>query len=58
MALFVQVVKGFLQKKYKNRHQLVCPASGSNIMLPKVSLTSGISLKNSDDDFKDLLNTL
>ena len=27
-------------------------------MLPMVSLTSGISLENTDDDFKDLLNTL
>ena len=48
----------FFAKKYKNRHQLVCPASGSNIMLPIVSLTSGISLENANDDFKDLLNTL
>ena len=27
-------------------------------MLPMVSLTSRISLENTDDDFKDLLNTL
>ena len=50
--------EGFFAKKYKNRYQLVCPASGSNIMLPMVSLTSGISLENTNDDFKDLLNTL
>ena len=50
--------EGFFAKKYKNRHQPVCPASGSNIMLPMVFLTSGISLENTDDDFKDQLNTL
>ena len=50
--------EGFFAKKYKNRHQLVCPASGSNIMLPMVSLTSSISIENSDDDFKNLLNSL
>ena len=50
--------EGFFAKKYKNLHQLVCLASGSNIMLPMVSLTSGISLENTDDDFKDLLSTL
>ena len=27
-------------------------------MLPMVSLTSSISLENSNDDFKDLVNTL
>ena len=50
--------EGFFAKKYKNRHRLVCPASGSNIMLPMVSLTSSISIENSDDDFKNLLNSL
>ena len=48
----------FFAKKYKNRHQLVCPTAGSNIMLPMVSPTSDISLENSDDEFKDLLNIL
>ena len=50
--------EGFFAKKYKNRHQLVCPASGSKIMLPMVSLTSGLSLENTDDDFKNLRSTL
>ena len=50
--------EGFFAKTYKNRHQLLCPASGSNIILPMISLAYGISLENTDDDFKDLLNSL
>ena len=50
--------KGFFAKKYKARHQLICPASGSNLMLPMISISSHQHLDSLNNDFKVLLNTL
>ena len=49
---------GFFTKKYKSRHQQICPANGSNIMLPMVSIESAKHAEKFSNAFKSLLNTL
>ena len=50
--------KGFFSKKYKSRHQAICPESGTNLMLPMVSLDRCQDFKHHSEGFKELLNTL
>ena len=38
------------------RHQLICPASGSNLMLPMVAVENAVEKQS--DDFKALLNAI
>ena len=49
---------GFFAKSYKARHQLVCTASGSNLMMPLVDIAKTQKLDDFSDEFKELLNTL
>ena len=49
---------GFFTKKYKSRHQQICPANGSNLMLPMVSIESAKHAEKFSNAFKSLLNTL
>ena len=50
--------KGFFAISYKPRHQLICPANGSNLMLPMVSIEKEENFEHIPDDFKSLLNKL
>ena len=50
--------KGFFSRSYKVRHQVICPAGGTNLMLPMVSFEQNQSLENYSHDFKLLLNSL
>ena len=50
--------KGFFAKTYKARHQLICPASGANVMMPMVSIKASIQVENYSSSFISLLNTL
>ena len=50
--------KGFYAKSFKARHQLNCPASGTNLMVPVVSVKLQFHFGNCSSDFKELLNTL
>ena len=45
-------------RSYKTRHQLVCPAGSSNLMLPMVPVHEAVAAENQPDQFKSLLNTL
>ena len=49
---------GLSAKSYKAHHQLVCPASVTNIMLPIVSVESCKVVENFYDEFKELLDSL
>ena len=49
---------GFFTKKYKSRHQQICLANGSNLMLPMVSVESAKHVEKFSNAFKSLLNTL
>ena len=50
--------KGFYAKSFKARHQLNCPASGTNLMVPVVSVKQQFHFDNCSSDFKELLNTI
>ena len=50
--------KGFFSKVFKARHQVNCPASGINVMVPVVSINSVPIIQQYPDDFKELLTTL
>ena len=51
--------KGFFARKYKARHQLVCPMAGSNLMMPLVSVeTSNEEYETYSNEFLSLLNKL
>ena len=50
--------KGFFAKSYKARHQLICPAKGTNFMIPVISIDSSVAAQVHSDDFKSILNTL
>ena len=50
--------KGFFAKKYKARHQIICPSADSNLMVPMVVLTQPHDYDKYTSEFKDLLNTL
>ncbi|XP_065682697.1 uncharacterized protein LOC124816730 isoform X2 [Hydra vulgaris] len=58
MPVMCSECKGFFSKKFKARHQLSCPASNINVMVPIVSLTSIIKVDEYPDDFKELISTL
>ena len=58
MPIMCSGCKGFFAKSFKARHQLNCPASGTNFMVPLVSVTSPLTFKEYTSDFKELLNTL
>ena len=49
--------RGFFCKRYKSRHQLICPAAGTNMLVLMVSMTLQDSEKY-PADFISLLNTL
>ena len=49
--------KGFYCKSYKSRHQLICPAAGTNLMIPVVSIAAPLP-DVLPDDFKQLLNSM
>ena len=49
---------GFFKKKYKSRHKQICPANGSNLMLPMVSIESTKHVEKFSNVFKNPLNTL
>ena len=57
MAVMCSGCKGFYCKSYKSRHQLICPAAGTNLMIPVLSITAPVPdvLPN---DLKELLNSL
>ena len=50
--------KGFFAKGYKSRHPLICPAAGSNIMVPIVSLDETHFFETYPKEFIELLNSL
>ena len=50
--------KGFFSKTYKARHQLICTASGTNLMMPIVTIARTPEVQDYSDDFKILLNTI
>jgi len=50
--------KGFFSKTYKARHQLICTAAGTNLMMPVVTIARAPELQDYSDDFKSLLNTI
>ena len=50
--------KGFFSKTYKARHQLICTAAGTNLMMPIVTIAKTPELQDYSDDFKSLLNTI
>jgi len=50
--------KGFFARSYKSRHQLVCTANSSNLMLPLVSIEDCTAIEKQSDDFKKLLGSL
>nr|XP_047142840.1 uncharacterized protein LOC124817088 [Hydra vulgaris] len=58
MPVMCSECKRFFSKKFKARHQLNCPATNINVMVPIVSLTSIIKVDEYPDDFKELLSTL
>lgn len=50
--------KGFFEKRYKARHQTICPGKGTNIMVPMVSVEECLNFDEYSDGFKSLLSTL
>ena len=50
--------KGFFSRKYKARHQMICPENGSNLMLPMVSVEQFQGMEQYSVGFRNLLNTL
>ena len=48
---------GFYSKSFKARHQLNCPGTGTNVMIPMISINSP-NLEKYPDNFKELLQTL
>ena len=50
--------KGFFSRKYKARHQMICPENGSNLMLPMVSIEQCQGMEQYSVGFRNLLNTL
>ena len=48
----------FFAKSYKARHQLICPSSGTNVMLPVVSIEKCTAIDKYCDEFKELLSKL
>ena len=58
LPLICSGCNGFFSRTYKARHQLICSAAGSNLMMPLVSVSSSLSIDNYSDGFKSLLNTL
>ena len=50
--------KGFFSRKYKARHQMICPENGSNLMLPMVSVEQCQGTEQYSVGFRNLLNTL
>ena len=50
--------KGFFSRKYKARHQMICPENGSNLMLPMVSVEQCQGMEQYSVGFRNLLNTL
>ena len=57
MPVMYSGCKGFYCKSYKSRHQLICPASGTNLMIPVVSLAAPLP-EVLPDDFKEILNSM
>ena len=49
---------GFFAKSYKVRHQLICPSSGTNVMLLVVSIEKCTAIDKYCDEFKELLSKL
>ena len=58
LPLMCSGCKGFFARKYKARHQLVCPAAGTNLMVPMVSVDLEGHYESFSSGFKGLLNTL
>lgn len=50
--------KGFYAKSFKARHQLNCPASGTHLMVPVVSVQLQFHFDYCSSDFKELLKTV
>ena len=50
--------KGFYAKSFKARYQLNAPASGTNLMVPVVSVKLQFHFEICSSYFKELLNTL
>ena len=50
--------KGFFSRKYKARHQMICPENGSNLMLPMVSVEQCQGMEQYSVGFRNLLHTL
>ena len=48
----------FFAKSYKARHQLICPSSGTNVMLPVVSIEKCTAIDKYCNEFKELLSKL
>ena len=48
----------FFAKSYKTHHQLICPSSGTNVMLPVVSIEKCTAIDKYCDEFKELLSKL
>ena len=57
MPVMCSGFKGFYCKSYKIRHQLICPAAGTNLMIAVVSIAAPMP-DVLPDDFKELLNSM
>ena len=49
---------GFFAKSFKAHHQLNCPASGTNVMIPMISVNNPLPLDQYSDESKVLLQTI